>query len=439
MIRRPPRSTLFPYTTLFRSLSNLLVVPLVGFIVLPVGLLVCLATLLSGAGGGLVGAAVVRPLLEVFVWIVQTFAAVPGAELRVASPPLWQMAGFFLLLGAALLWWRRGAGRLAGVLAGGMLLLWVWLPRDLPAAGSFRVTFLDVGQGDAALVETADGRAMLIDGGSATDAYDAGRMVIAPVLWDRGIRRLDVVVATHPQLDHVGGLAFVLRKFEVGQLWTNGVAREAVFLHRLERIVTERHVPVRAVTAADGSLALGSCQAHVLNPDASEGPGAARAEGAGLNNQSIVLHLACGSSPVLFTGDIESEAESRLARLSEPLKAAVLKVPHHGAKGSVYEPFLSAVNPQLAVVSVGQANAYGHPSPAMVDTYSRLGIGLLGTDRHGAVSIIGAPAGLQVTCQSGRQFKRVVLGSGGARRGEESEVQNFKRWLGSSASCDIQR
>ena len=433
----PLVATYFNQVAWVGGLSNLLVVPLVGFLVLPVGLLVCLATLLSGAGGELVGAAVVRPLLEVLVWVVQTCAAVPGAELRVASPPVWQMAGFFLLLGVALIWWRCGSGRLAGALAGGLLLLWVWSPRDLPAAGTFRVTFLDVGQGDAALVETADGRAMLIDGGAAFESYDAGRMVIAPVLWDRGIRRLDVVVATHPQLDHVGGLAFVLRKFEVGQLWTNGVAREAVFLHRLERIVTERHVPARAVTAADGVLALGSCQAHVLNPDASEGPGAARAEGARLNNQSIVLHLACGSSPVLFTGDIESEAENRLARLSQPLKAAVLKVPHHGAKGSVYEPLLRAVNPQLAVVSVGQANAYGHPSPAMVDTYRGLGIALLRTDRHGAVSIIGTPAGLQVTCQSGREFRRVVLGSGGARRGEESEGQNLKRWLSSQANCDL--
>ncbi len=433
----PLVATYFNQLAWVGGLSNLLVVPLVGFIVLPVGLLVCLATLLSGAGGELVGAAVVRPLLEVLVGVVQTFAAVPGAELRVASPPVWQMAGFFLLLGVALIWWQRGTGRLAGVLAGGMLLLWVWSPRDLPAAGTFRVTFLDVGQGDAALVETADGRAMLIDGGSATDAYDAGRMVIAPVLWDRGIRQLDVVVATHLQLDHVGGLAFVLSKFDVGQLWMNGMAREAVFLQRLKRIVTERHVPVRVVSGADGALSLGSCQTRVLNPDASAGLGAARAEGARLNNQSIVLRLACGSVTVLFTGDIESEAESRLARLSERLETAVLKVPHHGAKGSLYEPFVRAVNPQLAVVSVGHANAYGHPSPETVDAYSRLGIALLRTDRHGAVSVIGTPSGLQVNCQSGRQLKRIVVGSGGDRRGEESEAQNFKRWLGSSASCDF--
>src|SRR5713226_8533170 len=178
------------------------------------------------------------------------------------------------------------------------------------------------------------------------------------------------------------------------------------------------------------------CQARVLNPDTSEGFDTIRAEGAHLNNQSVVLRWVCGSAAFLFTGDIESEAESRLTQQSERLETTVLKVPHHGAKGSVYEPFLRAVHPQLAVVSVGHANAYGHPSPTMTEAYARLGIPLLRTDRHGAVSVIGTLFGLQVNCQSGRQFKRVVLGSRGDRKGEESEAQNFKRWLGSSASCD---
>src|SRR5881628_409282 len=104
----PLVATYFNQVAWVGGLSNLLVVPLVGFIVLPVALLVCLATLLSGAGEELVGAAVIRPLVEVLVWVVQTCAAVPGAELRVASPPFWQIAGFFLLLGAALLWWQIG-------------------------------------------------------------------------------------------------------------------------------------------------------------------------------------------------------------------------------------------------------------------------------------------------------------------------------------------
>jgi len=95
------------------------------------------------------------------------------------------------------------------------------------------------------------------------------------------------------------------------------------------------------------------------------------------------------------------------------------------------------VHPQLAVVSVGHANAYGHPSPTMMEAYARLGIPVLRTDRHGAVSVIATPSGLQVNCQSGRQFKKIALGGRGDGRGEEREAQNFKRWLGSSASCAI--
>jgi competence protein ComEC len=409
------------------GLSNLLVVPFVGFLVLPVGLLACLATLLSGSEE-LAGGAVVQALLEALVWVVRLFASVPGAEVRVASPPVWQIAVFFLCLGATFIWWRGWVGRIAAVLAAGVLLAWVWSPRDLPASGTVRVTFLDVGQGDAALVETSDGRTMLIDGGSASDRYDIGKVVVAPLLWDRGIRRLDVVVATHPQLDHVGGLTFVLEKFQVGELWTNGVRRDAMFLRRLEEVVRARGVPVRAASNLDGEVSVGSCRVRVLNPRAPlvEGPGAA--VGKSLNNQSVVLRLGCGAASFLFTGDVEREAENELIQADGNLGAAVLKVPHHGAKGSVYEPFLEAVSPRLAVVSVGRVNSYGHPSPVMVETYDRLGIPFLRTDHHGAVTIADSPSGLQVNCESGHRLQRVKWGSGA---GDSGEARNFTRlWEG---------
>ena len=415
------------------GLSNLLVIPFVGFLVLPVGLLACLVTLLSGSEE-LVGGAVIQALLTGFVWVVRLFASVPGAEVRVASPPVWQMAVFFLCLGATFVWWRGWVGRIAAVLAAGVLLIWVWSPRDLPASGTARVTFLDVGQGDAALVETSDGHTMLIDGGSASDRYDIGKVVIAPLLWDRGIRRLDVVVATHPQLDHVGGLTFVLEKFQVGELWTNGVRRDAAFLYRLEEVVRARGVPVRAASNLDGEVSVGSCRVRVLNPHAPlvEGPGAA--VGKSLNNQSVVLRLGCGAASFLFTGDVEREAESELIQAGGNLDATVLKVPHHGARGSVYEPFLEAVHPRLAVVSVGRVNSYGHPSPVMVETYGRLGIPFLRTDHHGAVMIVDTPSGLQVNCESGHRLQRVMWGS---EAGEGNEVENFKRLFMDRGACVV--
>jgi competence protein ComEC len=413
--------------------SNFLVVPFVGFLVLPAGLLACLVTLLSGSEE-LAGGAVIQALLEALVWVVELFASVPGAEVRVASPPVWQMAVFFLCLGAAFIWWRGWVGRIAAVLAAGVLLVWVWSPRDLPAAGTVRVTFLDVGQGDAALVETPDGRTMLIDGGSASDRYDMGKVVVAPLLWDRGIRRLDVVVATHPQLDHVGGLTFVLRKFQVGELWTNGVNRDAAFFHRLEEVVRARRVPVRVASNLDGEVSVGSCQVRVLNPRAPLVERSGAAVGTSLNNQSVVLRLGCGAASFLFTGDVEREVENELVQADGNLDATVLKVPHHGARGSVYEPFLEAVSPRLAVVSVGRVNPYGHPSPVMVETYGRLGIPFLRTDHHGAVTVVDTPTGLQVNCESGHRLRRVRWGS---EAGEDNEVENFKRLFRDHSACVV--
>jgi len=313
----------------------------------------------------------------------------------------------------------------------GVLALWGWSPRDLPETGTVRVTFVDVAQGDAALVETSEGYTMLIDGGTASGGYDVGRMAVAPLLWDRGIRRLDVVVATHPQQDHVGGLAFVVEKFEVGEFWTNGVSREAVFLKRLDAALASRGVPVRAVSSVEADRLLGDCLARVVNPAPSH-EGAARGHsGTQLNNQSVVVNLRCGASAFLFTGDIERDAAERLAERGDKLEATVLKVPHHGAKGSVSPPFLAAVNPQVAVVSVGRANTYGHPSPVMLDTYAGLGIPVLRTDRHGAITIIGTEGGVQMSCESGRRLQPVNLETWISR----SEALNIRRLFGEPGAC----
>jgi competence protein ComEC len=151
-----------------------------------------------------------------------------------------------------------------------------------------------------------------------------------------------------------------------------------------------------------------------------------------LNNNSVVLRLGCGAAAFLFTGDVEREAENELIQADGNLNADVLKVPHHGARGSVYEPFLEAVHPRLAVVSVGRVNSYGHPSPVMVETYGRLGIPFLRTDRHGAVTVVDTPTGLQVNCESGHRLQRVMWRS---EAWESGEARNFTRLLGGDGAC----
>ncbi len=413
------------------TLSNLLVVPFVGFLVVPLGLLACLATLLSGSDE-LVGGPLLKGVIEALVWIVKAWASVPGAELRVASPPVWQVLAFYLLLGVAWVRWGRWAGRLGAAFALGLLLLWAWSPRDPPEAGTVRVTFLDVGQGDAALVETAEGPALLIDGGGATESFDLGRAVIAPLLWDRGIRRLDVVAASHPQQDHIGGLAFVVRQFEVGEFWGNGVERDKAFAIRVKEALGRRHVAVKTVSNSDEERALGRCRLRVLHPGRSEEAAAEEVDGKHLNNRSVVLRLACGETAFLFTGDVEREAEADMVGVGGSLEATVLKVPHHGARGSVYEPFIRAVKPRVAVVSVGTTNSYGHPTPAMLETYAQLGIPVLRTDRDGAVTVLVSASGLTVTCEADHRLRPVTFRTKGD---DDGELRNLHRLLSPYAPC----
>jgi competence protein ComEC len=171
---------------------------------------------------------------------------------------------------------------------------------------------------------------------------------------------------------------------------------------------------------------------HILNPRLSSSTEfRVASSGKYLNNESVVVRLVCGNTAVLFTGDIEQEAEESLAG-SEPLSSDILKVPHHGSKGSLSERFLHAVNPELGVVSVGRYNSYGHPAPAMLDLYRRLNIVVLRTDRQGAVTVVQSPSTRRVICERAQRLKVV-----GHHRTEswKEERENVRRLWGSDMPC----
>ncbi len=415
-------------------ISNLIVVPFVGFWVVPIGLLGCLVTLVMGATS-LQGVLLIQSSLDGLVWMVQGFASLPGARWMVTSPAVWQVVIYYGCIAVVVWSVHKWPQRLAATLAAAFLVLWIWSPRDLPAKESVRLTFLDVGQGDAAVFETSEGAVMLVDGGGGSEVSDQGRAVVAPFLWNRGIRRLDVVVATHPQLDHIGGLGSVLREFPAGEIWTNGVDRDIPFVRRLQEVTTTRHIPVRPVSSAEPPIELGSCRVHVLNPPSPRSPESAlpaTLSGKHLNNASVVVRLVCGNTAVLFTGDIEQEAEERLLEAG-PLASGILKVPHHGSKGSLSKEFLHAVNPEVAVVSVGHHNSYGHPAPAMLDLYRRLNIMVFRTDRHGAVTIVQTPFTRRITCEAAQRLQAVTAHRTGSWN---AELENVRRLWTADMPCN---
>jgi competence protein ComEC len=367
--------------------ANLFVVPLVGFVLLPVSLLSAVWVIVAHSST-LPGATIIDVLGHGLIAATHGLAALPGAEWFVAAPTLPTMLLFYLL-GWALLTGRPAdaAPHLRGAMLVGLLCImawWLWSPRPFSREGQVRITFLDVGQGDSTVIELPAGEVILIDGGASYERFDMGRSVVAPFLWNRGIRRIDHVIGTHPQLDHVGGLGWILAHMHVDKFWTNGVIRKEEFWHKIEMALAQHHL--QAKFASEGQLIStgADCLMTVLNPRPQRKPSLSQ-QSESLNNLSVVTELTCGDRHMLFTGDIEREALARLTGSGTLEQVALLKVPHHGAKSSMEHDWLNVIRPEIAVVSAGRRNPYGHPVGEVLAAYRAAGAQLWRTDRDGAV------------------------------------------------------
>jgi competence protein ComEC len=294
-----------------------------------------------------------------------------------------------LVLAAALAWWvrsGRGVPRAAVVVAVGLAPLVVWsgaLTAGPPSG--LTVRFLDVGQGDAAVLTSPAGVTILVDGGP-DEAQVATELVAL------GVRRLDVVVASHPHADHVVGLPAVLARIPVALLLQPGCPSDSPDADALADAIAAEGVPVRTPRAGE-SLSVGDVRLEILSPDRCW-----TGTESDTNNDAIVVRASLGEDSVLFATEPEEPAQQVLLDSGLDLTADVLKVPHHGAATSI-EAFFQAVDPQLAVVSVGE-NTYGHPVPEVLDWLRGTGAEVLRTDLAGTVTVAFAASGIRVETQA---------------------------------------
>jgi competence protein ComEC len=387
-------------------IGNLVLVPIVELLVLPCGLVGALLALAHPWAGAppLLLAGLASRLALGLADIFRRFA--PVLLVRI---PNW---GETLLLVAAAAFllqffvdrsrWRRwwlAVGTIAVTLAFTSLTVRETIRRT---RDDLRVTFIDVGQGDAALVEGPCGFVMLVDGGGRYDnSFDTGARIIEPLLRTRGITRLDLVVLSHPHPDHLNGLLRILRRFPVGALWTNGDDGNNPTYGELMALARERLVP----TPPPAVLSRSGLTVSPLGPWRDGGIGVS--PGLSTNDASLVLRLSYAGRSVLLSGDIGEEGEADLLdRRSAGIDIGceVLKMPHHGSRHSSGDAFLDAARPSLAVASAGMYNRFGLPSPIALERYARRGVWVLRTDRDGAVSVFATSAGdLRAACARGCQ------------------------------------
>jgi len=391
-------------------ITNLVALPMTGAALVPLGLGAGVWQLMSG-GTGLPMAGVMQWLFDGFVWAIRLTATIPGGEWHVAAPTLVTMMLFYGCLATAV--WFRDGRFIREVAVGAVaviLVWWVWSPRLWLDGDRFRVTFLDVGQGDSAVLELPDGQVVVIDGGATYERFDMGRGVVAPYLWNRGIRTIDHLIGTHPQLDHLGGLTWLIRHVPVKRYWGSGERREEVFYRRFLDALGEKGLGEQVPLEGQEILSDGPCRLLVLNPVLTQSMGAngatTRKVGSVLNNRSVVTRLDCGVHSFLFAADVERDALSRMGRQPLQRSVEVVKVPHHGAASSLDEEWLAFLRPAYAVVSAGRHNPYGHPNGTVLQAYSKQGIKMMRTDEDGGVWI---SAGLSTTTLSVRTVRDGAL------------------------------
>ena len=272
-------------------------------------------------------------------------------------------------------------------------------PFSAPRAdGRLRIDFLDVGQGDAALVTMPDGSSLLVDGGGRPtfraprvsddetqvfepDTRGVGDAVVSEHLWWRGLSRVDYLVATHADADHIEGLNDVLKNFHVAATLVGRAPEGDAEFTRFARTASGARVPLQLVGRGD-RLRFGLVTVDVLWPPRGAAPGAPSA-----NDDSIVLRLAYGRRCFLLTGDAEARAERALVAAGDQLACDVLKVAHHGSRTSSTEPFVSAARPALAVISVGRDSPYGHPHAEVRARWLNTGAQVLTTGESGMITI----------------------------------------------------
>ncbi|KAA3657677.1 MAG: MBL fold metallo-hydrolase, partial [Calditrichaeota bacterium] len=308
------------------------------------------------------------------------FSSYSWAHLDNIHPSPLHVSLFFLLIIAFVEWKNRNIRFVALCLVFVLLNWQIWSKAIGVRDPKVTITMFDVGQGDATLLQFPDRKSMLIDAGPVFPGYDPGEEVILPYLQENGIRQLDLIVVTHPHLDHFGGFLTLAKYVHIQRAVFADTSYQNKLFQKLLVRLRECGTEIQIVRRGSVLTAFEPAVFYVLGPS----PAQAKIK-RNWNDASLVLKLRYGNSAALFTGDTESAGEFELQNYNDILVSNLLKAGHHGSKTSSEERFLQSVNPEWVSISAGAFNKFGHPADESIAKYKKLNIAIARTDCDGAL------------------------------------------------------
>jgi competence protein ComEC len=379
----------FNQTSLIGILTNCVMVPLIGFVVVPLGLLAVLFLPVVPTAALLImkGAAAI---LEGGLALAFFFSKWPFAAVRTVTPTLIEIGLYYALAWTLFNFHRTRRARplLIGLAIVLLADVGYWVSERY-GRSELRMTVIDVGRGSSALLELPGGPCVLVDGGGFHgNRFDVGARVVGPFLWKKKIATVETIVLSHPHPDHLNGLLFIARHFNVREIWTNQEHADTEPYRDFLKIVSEKNIRVVGLKDVVKPRMINGIRFQALYPPLDflerKGEDFWRTK----NNNSLVLKVSFRDISFILPGDIEAEAERELASLARTtLKSNVLLAPHHGSQSSSTTRFLRCVRPDIAVISSGWKNIFGFSHQKILKRYQAQGCQIFRTYRHGAITI----------------------------------------------------
>jgi competence protein ComEC len=394
--------------------ANLLIVPLIGYIVVPLGLFSVFVFPFSIYGASL-GMNMCAAVLAKILYIVRFFSDLPFAAVKTFTPTSLEICCYYFLFWAILNFKRSkenpnvdnlsNTGEESiekdGPVAKSAKVIFVVVLLVMCADACYwmserfwhddlRVTAIDVGQGSSALLEFPGGYCLLIDGGGfpGDSTFDTGARIIAPFLWRKKIKTVDTLILSHPDSDHLNGLLYIAEHFNVKNVWTNNETARSINFQNFMKIIEKNNIHMPLFKDLPRMHVINGVELKILYPPENFIDKKQTEAWRNFNNNSLVVRVRFGSKSFLFPGDIKKEAEGEIVSIAtSDLKSTVLWAPHHGSKSSSTEPFLDKVSPEIVIISSGWKNRFGFPHPSVLKRYKQRGYRIYRTDHNGAVAL----------------------------------------------------